>query len=109
MEDTSMGNQKNRKVNGRMKKDERTNNGRMKNYEGTNNDMRVSSISSKFFRHFSFGHCLSFRHFSFDHWFVCSSDYLCWYLPSFLSPVVIFHSAIDLFVLLITHDKSMAE
>jgi hypothetical protein len=36
-EDTSMGNQKNRKVNGRMKKDERTNNGRMKNYEGTNN------------------------------------------------------------------------
>jgi hypothetical protein len=35
--------------------------------------------------------------------FFCSSDYPCWYLPSFLSPVVNFHSAIDLFVLLITH------
>jgi hypothetical protein len=37
---------------------------------------------------------LSFCHFSFGHWFVYSSDYLCWYLPSFLSPFVIFHSAI---------------
>jgi hypothetical protein len=81
MEDTSMGNQKNKQINGRMKNYERKNNGRMKNDS----------------------HCLSFGHFSFDHWFVCSSDYLCWYLPSFLSPVVIFHSAIDLFVLLITH------
>ena len=37
MEDTSMGNQKNRQINGQMKNDQRTNNGRMKNDERTNN------------------------------------------------------------------------
>ena len=37
MEDTSIGNQKNRQINGRMKNDKRTNNDRMKNDEMTNN------------------------------------------------------------------------
>jgi hypothetical protein len=35
MEDTSIGNQKNRQINGQMKNDQRTNNGRMKNDENT--------------------------------------------------------------------------
>jgi hypothetical protein len=35
MEDTSIGNQKNRQTNGQMKNDERTNKGRMKNDERT--------------------------------------------------------------------------
>jgi hypothetical protein len=104
MEDSRMCNQKNRQVNGRMKNDERTNNGRMKNDEMTNNHRMKNDEELR--KDGRYQHrCLSFRHFSFDHWFVCSSDYLCWYLPSFLSPVVIFHSAIDLFVLLITHAR----
>ena len=37
MEDTSMGNQKNKQINGRMKNFERKNNGRMKNDQRTNN------------------------------------------------------------------------
>jgi hypothetical protein len=55
MEDTSIGNQKNRQTNGQMKNDE---------------------VLSSFlfghclsFGHFSFGHCLSFGHFSFAHYF----------------------------------------
>ena len=41
MEDTSMGNQKNRTINGQINNDEKTNNGRMKNDERTQKRWKI--------------------------------------------------------------------